>query len=114
MVWFMPMWFADDWWQIDDTDCTPKQILEAADGAFYCGVSPINPLDTTGLAGVNNTQLFRMFVERSGGMDISDSKASLSYDAMWTTSMVLNKTVQKLQELGFSLFQQLNTLYAGT
>lgn len=102
-AWIVVHWYPHDWWTLADsnTDCTPKQLLDAINGIFYMGMTYANPRNERGLAGVNYTELVELFDEATKGRVVpGKEKVSSQFDALWTVALALNKTVTTLKESG--------------
>ncbi|XP_071947988.1 gamma-aminobutyric acid type B receptor subunit 1-like [Antedon mediterranea] len=109
VVWFLIGWYPDNWYAQNDPNinCTAEQLKTALENHFTTEGMMLSPDPTPSISGMNA----EMFKERMsvalGNKNPSDvsgyPESPLSYDAVWSIAMALNKTSNKLAERGLSL-----------
>ena len=71
------------------------------------GISYLNPLSQPSIGGLDAEEFIELFQRAANDLDIVGANfAPTSYDAVWAAALALNRTLQKMEQMGIIKFHQ--------
>ena len=101
IVWVLPGFFRENWWNVNDTKCTSNEILWATGNYFTTDVF----FETSGNErddnGITQHQFMTDYRKKTNNKKLPGYKILLSgYDAVWVIARALNATIADLKNTG--------------
>ena len=101
IVWILPPFDTEVWWEVNDTDCTGDEILIAAGNFFVINVflnaNSTKPDDN----GITWQQFMNDYRNRTDNKKLPGYNSLLTgYDAIWVIARALNTTMNDLNNTG--------------
>ncbi|KAL8610364.1 hypothetical protein ACOMHN_041178 [Nucella lapillus] len=109
-VWFLPSWYASDWWDVDffnsppspadprpqeHVPCTTEELLYAIEGHMIVAKSFTDDEALEAAGGITIRQYKEKYAERIGRAYVEESPfASFVYDAVWVFAKGLHTLLQ--------------------
>ncbi|XP_064634333.1 gamma-aminobutyric acid type B receptor subunit 2-like [Lineus longissimus] len=106
-VWMVLGWWKDDWWKVQDVDCTLGQMMEAIDGYFATDILQLSTSPLKTIAGKTASGYKKRYDRRRG--EEYSKYHGYAYDGIWVIAKALD-TIIRQQDGNSTLEDDLRTV----
>ncbi|XP_077982037.1 gamma-aminobutyric acid type B receptor subunit 2-like [Glandiceps talaboti] len=92
-------WYEEDWYMINDTDCSPNQMAEAVDGTISTFQMLMDFTNATTIAGSDVDVYYQRYLDwPSTAIHGTNEWATPGYDSVWVVALALNNSREEIEK----------------
>ena len=98
--WLIVGMYSEEWWRVNDTNCTPEEIETALKGTMVMEIQPLSSVDDITVSKLTPSEYEQQYLNHT---DHYSRYHGYAYDGIWATALAIQEVGRKAHHHNRSL-----------